>query len=161
MNELLYPLRFQLRISALVSDWKPIMSPVSLALAFSSHACMLVIGIGEGWGQGEVYSCSTDAGLEAALSDSVRNLFTCGGATNNCRVYIGQKERLPLQAAIQHKQSREGKYWTVLLKHNHYTCSTRPHGSHYSLRRFFFFFSIRPAGPSPFILTLAICPTLT
>lgn len=71
------------------------MSPVSLALGFSSHACMLVIGIGEGWGQGEVYSCSTDAGLEAALSDSVRNLFTCGGATNNCRVYIEQKNDFP------------------------------------------------------------------
>lgn len=87
MNELLYSLEFRPQISAVVWAWKLIMSPVSLALA-----CMLVIGAGEGWGQREVYSCLTDEGLEAAPSDSVRNLFTCGGATNNCRVYIGQKK---------------------------------------------------------------------
>lgn len=30
-----------------------------------------------------------------ALSDSLRNLFTCGTATNNCRVYMGQKTTSP------------------------------------------------------------------
>lgn len=38
---------------------------------------------------GGVFSHSTDAGLRATRSDSLRNLFTCGKATNNCRVYIG------------------------------------------------------------------------
>lgn len=61
---------------------------VSLALAVSVHACVLVIGPAEGWGQSEVCS-STDTGL----SDSVRNLFTCGGATNNWRVYIEPKTK--------------------------------------------------------------------
>ena len=83
----------------------------------------------EGWGQGGVFSYYTDAGPGTARSASQRNLFTCGGATNNCRVYIGKrkekkKQQLPLQAAIQHKQSCEGKYWPILLKPNHYTCST-------------------------------------
>lgn len=127
---------------------------MSYALAFVQHACMFGGSAGEGWGQGGVLSHFTGAGLWRAPSASQRNLFTCGGAANNCRVYIGEKKKyFPLQAAIQHKQSCEEKYWLVLLEDNHYTCSTQPHGSHYSLKNF-------PTSPHFLIRTLAICLTL-
>ena len=48
---------------------------------------VLAVGVGPGRGRR-----STDAGLGAARGDSVRNLFTGGAATNNCRVYVGQKK---------------------------------------------------------------------
>lgn len=79
MNELIF---FFATLAAYKHD------AVSLALAVSVHACVLVIGLAEGWDQPEVCS-STDTGL----SDSVRNLFTCGRATNNWRVYIEAKKK--------------------------------------------------------------------
>lgn len=42
-------------------------------------------GVGKGWGKGGVFSRFTDGELGTALSDSLRNLFTCGRATNNYR----------------------------------------------------------------------------
>ncbi|GAA6091889.1 unconventional myosin-IXa [Tachysurus ichikawai] len=43
---------------------------------------------------------------EAAQSDPLRNLFTCGAATNNCGVYT-LEDCFPFQAAVQHKQAKE------------------------------------------------------
>lgn len=52
-------------------------------------------GVGKGWGKGGVFSRFTEGELGTALSDSLRNLFTCGRATNNYRAYIGRKTTSP------------------------------------------------------------------
>lgn len=41
--------------NGLGAAWTPVILPISFTLAIRQHACMLVCGIGEGWGQGGVF----------------------------------------------------------------------------------------------------------
>lgn len=67
------------------------------------------------------------AGSRRLSVSPLRNLFTCGGATDDCGFIYAEEERreedFPFRQPCNINRA-EGKCWSVLLKHNHYKCST-------------------------------------